>query len=111
MSNQVWFILVDFKGRHYKGTNGTKASLSARSDVAEFKQAVKAKNTNTLRNIEIRQLTVFNTKSAFDVKEDPLDDDSVIAGLGTVLSNALIVVVTPSKRWGGKINARNREDR
>jgi hypothetical protein len=96
MPNLIWLHLLDSKGRPYNGTTKTSVLLSARSDISEFKEAVKAEKINPLRNIDIRQLTVFITKSAFDAKEDPLDDDCVIAGLGTVLSNALIVVVPPS---------------
>ena len=99
----TWFLLVDAAdGQSYKGTSADKVSVLSSADVADFRHAVKAENSNKLSSIDAADLLVFKNKAAFDKrnaddgKEEPLEEDSLVYGLGTSKKEALIVVAPPS---------------
>ena len=102
----VWFLLLDAAtGEPYKGTTADKVALSSTADVADFRDAVKTKHSNKLSSFDAADLLVYKNKTAFDKrnadadeeKVEPLEEDSVLDGLGSSKKEALIVVV-PSSR-------------
>jgi hypothetical protein len=105
-STLVWFLLVDSDGHPYKRTTVSSISLPSSTVVDAFQEAAHLKNSSILTRINPSQLKVYKDKLAFDGKEKPLEQDSVIAGLGTSETEALIVVVpisaAPSKWFGQK---------
>jgi hypothetical protein len=95
------------------GTSADKIAVSTSADVADFRKAVKNKDKKdgeaaVLTLFESSQLLVYKNKIAFDTrnatveegKQEPLEEDSFIAGLGTTEEEALIVVVPPSRLGG-----------
>jgi len=103
----IWFLLVDsITGQPYKGTTADKVSIASMADVADFRDAVKKKDKDdgdagVLNPFKSSQLLVFKNKAAFDKRnaaadegrEEPLEEDSLVYGLGTSKKEALIVVV------------------
>jgi len=100
----VWFLLLDSAtGEPYKGTSATKVSVDASADVADFRKAVKTEydQPNYLKDIPASSLLVYKNKTVFDKrnaavddgKEEPLEEDSLLEGLGKSKKEALIVVV------------------
>ena len=98
----VWFQLLDSAtGQPYKGTSADKVAVSSTADVADFRDAVKAKFSNKLSSFDAADLVVYKNKAAFDKrnsaidegKEGPLEEDSLMEGLGTSKKEALVVVV------------------
>ena len=103
----VWFLLLDSAtGLPYKGTSADYVSLPPGSVIAQFRDAVKAKydQPNYLKDIPSGTLFVYKNKAAFDKrnataddgKEEPVEEDSFINGLGASKKEALIVVVPSS---------------
>jgi hypothetical protein len=97
----VWFLLLDSTtGKPYSDTS---ASSVLRSSLAipvidQLRDAVLLKYPNKLSSVDAPELLVYKNKSAFvDGKEDPLEEDSFISGLGASKKEALIVVVPSSK--------------
>ncbi len=67
----VWFHLYDAAtGLPYKGTSCDKVSVSSSADVADFRDAVHAKNSNKLSSLDAADLLVFRNKDAFDKRND-----------------------------------------
>ena len=103
----VWFRLLDSTtGQSYKGTTADKVAVSSTADVADFRDAVKAKydKPNYLKDIPSGALLVYKNKDAFDKrnyvneeKEEPLEEDSLLDGLGKSKKEALVVVVPSIK--------------
>ncbi len=95
-----WLQLVDSSSGHpFMGSSADKVSLPDGSDVADIRDAAKAKNSPILSGITAAQLRVYKNKASFDKrndgegKEDPLEEDSLLDGLGMSKKEALIVVV------------------
>ena len=98
----VWFRLLDTTtGQYYKGTTADKVAVSSTADVADFRDAVKAKydKPNYLKDIPSGALLVYKNKDAFDKrnyanqeKEDSLKEVALLDGLGKSTKEALIVV-------------------
>ena len=95
----VWFLILDSTGEPYKGTTASKVSVSSSADVDDFRKAVKAENSNKLSTFDAADLLVYKNKAAFDKrnaqegKQEPLEEDSFINGLGTSKKEALVVFV------------------
>jgi hypothetical protein len=89
-------LLNSADGQPYKGTTASSVSLLPTNVIDQFRDAVKSKYSNTLSSIDAAQLQVYKNKSSFDAKENNLEEDSHINGLGSSKKEALIVVV-PSK--------------
>ncbi len=88
------FRVADPQGDPYKKTSFEKILLSPKSDVSDFRKAVKAENSDILIGISPSQLTVYKNKAVFDVGKEPLDEFSLLDNtFGTSKENALIVVV------------------
>ncbi|KAJ3214469.1 hypothetical protein HDU67_001654 [Dinochytrium kinnereticum] len=104
----VWFLLVDSaSGLPYKGTTADKVSVASSADVADFRKAIKAKNSNMLSSVDADELLVYKNKSSFDKrnaavdegKEEPLNSSCPLDGLGeTEEEKDMLVVVVPSSR-------------
>jgi hypothetical protein len=103
MSNfLIWFVLVDSSnGMSYKGTTASSVSLSRDSVVDQFRDAVKEKYADShLKGVAPSDLLVYKNKAAFEQKnadkgkEEPLEEDSLLTGLGTSKKDSLVVVVT-----------------
>ena len=101
----VWFLLLDSAtGKPYKGTTADAVSLPPGSFVVQFRDAVKAKHSNKLSSLDSADLLVYQNKAAFDKRiavageerEEPLEEDSLVYGLGTSKKEALFVVVPSS---------------
>jgi hypothetical protein len=103
----VWFLLVDpVTGELFKRTSADAVSLPPGSVVVQFRDAVQAKydKPNYLKDIPSGALIVYKNKAAFvkrnaapeEGKEEPLEEDCLIDGLGISMKEALIVVVPSS---------------
>ncbi|KAJ3194121.1 hypothetical protein HDU67_004850, partial [Dinochytrium kinnereticum] len=76
-------------------------SVGSSADVDDFREAVKAKNPNKLSFVDASDLIVYKNKATFDKrnaaideeKEEPLEEDSLIDGLGASKKEAVVVVV------------------
>ncbi|KAI3636316.1 hypothetical protein MIR68_005668 [Amoeboaphelidium protococcarum] len=103
----VWFLLLDGDtGEPYRGTSATsilRSSLPPGSVIAQFKDAAKAEHSNKLSSVDAADLLVYKNKAAFDKrnaavddgKEEPLEEDSIIDGLGQSRQEDMLVVVVP----------------
>jgi hypothetical protein len=95
----IWYQLLESTtGKPYKETS---ASSILRSSLVvpiidQFRDAVMAKNSNKLSSIDSSDLLVYKNKAAFVGKEDTLEEDALVVGLGTLKQEALIVVVPSS---------------
>lgn len=73
----VWFLLVDSAtGQPYKGTTADKVAVSSTADVADFRDAVKAKYSNKLSSVDAGELLVYENKTAFDKRN--LENEKVL---------------------------------
>ena len=104
----VWFLLLDSAtGQPYKGTSADAVSLSPGSVVVQFRDAVKAKydQPGYLKDIPAGALHIYKNKAAFDKRNTPVDDgkvepleeDSLLDGLGRSKKEALVVAVPSIK--------------
>jgi len=97
------------------GTSADKVAISTSADVADFRDAVKNKDKEDgdsaiLTSFKSSQLLVYKDKNAFDQrnapatkeKQEPLEEDSFITGLGASKKESLVVVVPNLQK--GKIN-------
>jgi len=93
----IWFQLLDSTtGMPYKGTSADFVSLPPSFVIAQFRDAVKTKYSNKLSSVDAGELLVYKNKAAFvDGKEEPLEEDFLLDGLGTTEEEALIVAVPP----------------
>ena len=92
----VWFLLLDSEtGEPYKNTTTDYVSLPPGAVVAEFRDAVRSKNSVILPGIAPSQLLVYKNKAAFDKKEEPLRSSRILDGLGETEEDALVVTVPP----------------
>jgi hypothetical protein len=98
----IWFMLLDSAtGEPFKGTTVSSVLRSSLviSVIDQFRDAVHLKNSSILTGITSSQLLVFMNKAAFDKrnaddgKEEPLEEDSPVDGLGTSKKEAVIVAV------------------
>ena len=102
----VWFLLLDSAtGEPYKGTTVSSVLRSSLviPVVDQFRDAVQLKydKPDYLKDIPSGALLVYKNKAAFDKrnapadegKEEPLEEDSLVDGLGRSKKEALIVVV------------------
>ena len=105
MSNprKVWYLLLDStNGQPYKGTSASTVSLPSDHVIDQLRDAVKAENSNNLSGVDPLNLIVYKNRASFDQrnvetgKEEPLEEDSMIADLGSLKKDALIVVVPVS---------------
>ncbi|KAI3631922.1 hypothetical protein MIR68_009758 [Amoeboaphelidium protococcarum] len=108
----VWFLLLDgVTGEPYRGTFATsvlRSSLPPGSFIAQFRDAVQLKYDlpNYLQDIPSSTLLVFKNKAAFDMrnaavddgKEEPLEEDFLIDGLGSEEDMLVVVVPLPIRR-------------
>ncbi len=87
------FLLADPQGNPYKNCSVDIVELPPKSDVSDFRKAIKAENSDVLIGISPSQLRVYRHKAAFDRKDEPLDEFSLLDNtFGTDEENALIVV-------------------
>ena len=93
----IWFQLVESDGQPYKGSSANSLSLNPSAVVDELRLAVVNKNPNILSSVDASQLKIYKNKTAFDGKEETLEDDCLIYGLGLSDKEALVVLVpTPT---------------
>ena len=68
-SSIVWFHLYGSDGMPYNGVSADKVSLPENPGVSDFRDAVKAKNADSLlKGISPANLIVYENKAAFDMK-------------------------------------------
>ncbi|KAG2878088.1 hypothetical protein PC115_g23174 [Phytophthora cactorum] len=96
MARKVWFQLVD------AATRGAYADTTADSlrvpedaeDIGDLRDAVFTKVSRALpASLIASNLRVYSNRTAYDAKENPLEEDSSIDALGGSKKNALIVEV------------------
>jgi hypothetical protein len=103
-SRLVWYLLIDYSsGKPYRRTSADCVSLFPGVVVAQFRDAVKAKNSNKLSSFDASDLFVYRNKADFD-KRNAVDDDEkdeqlrptdyVDGSLGS--SEDMLVVAVPS---------------
>jgi hypothetical protein len=101
----VWFQILDSgTGQSYKGTSADYVSLPPGSIVAQFRDAVKAKQSNKLSSFDAADLFIYKNKASFDKrnaavnegKEEPLKSSAPLDSLGETEEDALIVAVQAS---------------
>jgi hypothetical protein len=85
-------------GAPYKNTTTDYVSHPPGAVVAEFRDAVRSKNSAILSGIAPSQLLVYKNKAAFDKKEEPLRSSRILDGLGETEEDALVVAVPPPQR-------------
>ena len=91
----IWFQLVDSDGQPYKGSSVSSVSLPPASVINGFRQVVI--NANPESSLDASQLKIYKNKTAFDGKEEALEDDCLVSGLGLSDKEALVVLVpTPT---------------
>jgi len=104
----VWFLLLDSAtGEPYQDTLASRVSVDSSADVIDVVKAVikkyKEEDPTMLAGIASSKFRVYKNKAAFDKrnaddgKEDPLEEDALVDGLGTSKKEALVIVV-PSSR-------------
>ncbi len=81
--------------------------LPADSFIADFRDAVKAKNTNGI-TVDARELTVYRNKTAYESKETHMEEDATVSGLGESKKTALVVVVPNPKLQGITVGVNGR---
>uniref|UniRef100_K3WA74 Uncharacterized protein n=1 Tax=Globisporangium ultimum (strain ATCC 200006 / CBS 805.95 / DAOM BR144) TaxID=431595 RepID=K3WA74_GLOUD len=92
MMRKVWVLLVDASG--YVLTPASSVQLASESDVDDLKDAVKTKYGDShLAGIAPSDLMVYLDQAAFDVKQSPLKQDSLIGDSGASMADAFIVEV------------------
>ena len=105
----IWFRLVDSNGQSYQGRSVSSVSLPPASVVNGFRQAVIDANPNLLSSWDAAQLKIYKSKTAFDGKEEFMEDDCLVSGIGKSDKEALVVLVpTPTisnftitdRKWG-----------
>ena len=67
-SPRIWFHLYGSDGMPYNGVSVSSVRLPPDSVIDEFRDAVKAKNSNKLAAVDAADLIVFENKAAFDMK-------------------------------------------
>jgi len=102
----VWYLLIDSStGLPYKGTTADSVSVHSEAYVVQFRDEVKKKNPNKLSSFDASDLIVYKNMAAFEKrnsdgqdKQEPLQADSCVEGLGKSVKEALIVVVPMDER-------------
>lgn len=93
--SQPWFILVDSDGQPYKGSTVDKISVPPNADVADLRSAIKLECKEILGDITASRLKTFKNKDAFDRNEGHLEANVLVNGLGSLMDEALVIVVPP----------------
>jgi hypothetical protein len=95
---ELVYLLTDRQGQAYMDTSVDKLRLPAKSDVCDFRDAVKAKNPNKLGAVDSSDLIVYKNMASFNLRQKSLEPLSLLNGsFGSDERNALIVAVpTPS---------------
>jgi hypothetical protein len=101
----VWYQLLKEDGT---SMGSDMVRLPADSFIADFRDAVKAKNTD-LKDIPPRFLIVYRNKAAYENKELNMEEDTAVSGFGDSKKNALVVMVPNLKLEGINVvvNGRN----
>ena len=89
----IWFHLFDSDGQPYQEITVSSVSLNPSAAVDELRQAVVNKNPKILSSVDASQLKIYKNKTAFDTKENTLEDDCLVSGLGLSDKEALVVLV------------------
>ncbi|KAG2793620.1 hypothetical protein PC112_g23368, partial [Phytophthora cactorum] len=96
MARKVWFQLVDAATRGaYADTTADSLRLPEDAeDIGDLRDAVFTKVSRALpASLIASNLRVYSNRTAYDAKENPLEEDSSIDALGGSKKNALIVEV------------------
>ena len=89
---EVWYFLVNGTGQLLEGTSADKVRVSRTGDIADFRDAVHAKNSTKLSHCDPSGLVVNANKAAFDRKDDPLQPENDIGNYGTKESKLYVIV-------------------
>ena len=94
----VWFTLVDSDGLPYEDTAASTVNVNPDANIPVLRKAIKAECEGILDNISPLRFQVYKNRGVFDSQGKPLREDSTIAGLGTSLDDALVIVIQPSRK-------------
>lgn len=86
---QVWFKLI--KGGEAEDS-ADKVQLAEEADVADFREAVKAKRPNSLKNVDAADLVIYRDLDSLENRQK-LDEEDKVSGIGKTKAEALLVVV------------------
>jgi hypothetical protein len=103
-TSHVWFQLVDAtSGKPFKDTIASRVSLAPSADVVEFLEEAweKFDKPGYLRDIPAGALKAYKNQASFDKrnaaaedgKEEMLEEDALIGGLGLSKKEAIVVAV------------------
>jgi len=81
----------------YTESSFSSVTLNPSAVVDELRYAVVNKTPNILSSVDASQLKIYKNKTAFDGKEETVEDDCLISGLG-LLSDKEALVVSPIAR-------------
>ena len=102
----IWFQLLESgTGELYKGTTTDFVSLPSGSVIAQFRDAVKKKDQDdgeaaVLTLFKSSQLYVYKNKQTFaEGKNNVLEEDYLLDGLGITKKEALVVIVPSSSTY------------
>jgi hypothetical protein len=98
MQKPFWFLLFDSSTRQpCKGLNADAVLIPHGAVLLQFRDAVKAKYADSLlRGVAPASLVVYKDRSTFDGNEEPLEEDTLLDGLGKTMKDALIVIYSGS---------------
>ena len=103
--NPVWYQLLKEDGTPM---GSDMVRLPADSFIADFRDAVKAKNPTKLAHCDASDLVVYENKTAYESKETHLEEDAAVSGLGQSKKNAMVVVVPNPKLQGITVGVNGR---
>jgi hypothetical protein len=84
----VWFHLYDAAtGLPYKGTSCDFVSPPPRSVIAQFRDAVYAKNPNKLSSLDAADLLVYKNKEAFDKRNTAVNEEKVMLNCNLLIAD------------------------
>jgi len=99
----ISWLTLPLHGKPYKRTTADCITLnSSICFIAQFRDAVKGKNPNTLSSVDSSQLLVYKNKNAFDKrksninKEEPLEEDCLIEYMFGISKKEALIVAVPS---------------
>jgi hypothetical protein len=90
---EPWIFLVDSDGQPYRDTSGAQITVPLGANVFALQKAIMSEFSPILAGIVAPQLRTFKNRKAFDTEERHLSPDTMVAGLGASLDEALVILV------------------
>jgi hypothetical protein len=90
---EPWIFLVDSDRQPYRDTSGAQITVPLGANVFALQKAIMSEFSPILAGIVASQLRTFKNRKAFDTEERHLSPDTMVAGLGASLDEALVILV------------------